>query len=177
MGRKLPSTTSCEFSCVQGRKACMLLTWLRVNWASSVKRTPPLLICRRRGRGTHTQNSPGNPFYTPSSDEGKNHHHAKASIRLSVEYQSSRKFCVHLYVGFPALHLEHSVFEVVLHSLVGRNYSSLELLCTLWRVNQHRTVTTSIPPVVTRCSTSTISTEETPHKMHAGTLLTCMTLK
>jgi hypothetical protein len=49
-------------------------------------------------------------------------HHAKAYVPLSVQYQASWKFYVHLHVGSPALYSEHSIFAVVRHSLVERNY-------------------------------------------------------
>jgi hypothetical protein len=47
-------------------------------------------------------------------DMDKNHHHEKSSSKpLSVQYhQSSGKFCIHLYVGFAALHcIQNIVFS------------------------------------------------------------------
>jgi hypothetical protein len=94
-----------------------------------VKRTS--IIIRKRGGGgggNHTQNStswrdlPVIRFTLLRATKVKNHHHAKAYVPLSVQYQTSWKFYIHLHVGFPALHSEHSIFAVVRHSLVRRNY-------------------------------------------------------
>jgi hypothetical protein len=55
-----------------------------------------------------------------------NCHGAKFSIPVPLLYQSSWKFCGHVYLGFAALlpehHLLHTVVHI-LHWLVGRKQS------------------------------------------------------
>ena len=65
-----------------------------------------------------------------TDDVDRNHDGAKFSTPVFVLHQSFWKFCVHLYLGFaalhPELHLPHAVAVHGLHSLVGRNQSPSE---------------------------------------------------
>lgn len=84
----------------------------------------------------------------------RNHHGAKFSTPLFVLHQSFLKFCVHLYLGFAALHpddhLPHAVAVHGLHSVVGRNQSPSEF-CTrfhmFYDVGNGRYFTTAAVPL------------------------------